>query len=72
MTEESRLDRRHALKTLLALGAAAPLAWTRTVPAQAAALTAQQLAGQRVIFSYSGLTVPSALLQQISASRPPG
>ena len=35
MTEESGLDRRDALKTLLALGAAAPLAWTRTLPAQA-------------------------------------
>ena len=72
MTDESRLDRRHALKTLLALGAAAPLAWTRTVPAQAAGLTSQQLAGQRVIFSYSGLTPPSALLQQISAGQAAG
>ena len=54
MTEESGLDRRDALKTLLALGAAAPLAWTGTLPAQAAGLTSQQLAGQRVIYSYSG------------------
>ena len=36
VTEESGLDRRDALKTLLALGAAAPLAWTGTLPAQAA------------------------------------
>jgi beta-N-acetylhexosaminidase len=72
VTEESGLDRRDALKTLLALGAAAPLAWTRTLPAQAAGLTSQQLAGQRVIYSYSGLTPPSALLQQISAGQAAG
>ena len=72
MTEESGLDRRDALKTLLALGAAAPLAWTGTLPAQAAGLTSQQLAGQRVIYSYSGLTPPSALLQQISAGQAAG
>ena len=72
MTEESGLDRRDALKTLLALGAAAPLAWTGTLPAQAAGLTSQQLAGQRVIYSYSGLTPPSVLLQQISAGQAAG
>jgi beta-N-acetylhexosaminidase len=72
VTEESGLDRRDALKTLMALGAAAPLAWTGTLPAQAAGLTSQQLAGQRVIFSYSGLTPPSALLQQISAGQAAG
>ena len=38
MTNESGLDRRDALKTLLALGAAAPLAWTGTLPAQATGL----------------------------------
>jgi Glycosyl hydrolase family 3 N terminal domain len=42
--------RRGALKTLLALGVAAPL----------------------VIFSYPGLTVPAALLQQISAGQAAG
>jgi beta-N-acetylhexosaminidase len=72
VTDESRPDRRHALKTLLALGAAAPLAWTTAMPAQAAGLTSQQLAGQRVIFSYSGLTPPSALLQQIGAGEAAG
>jgi beta-N-acetylhexosaminidase len=78
------LDRRGALKTLLAAGAAVPLAgaWARavltptaltpTVRAPAAALTSAQLAGQRVIFSYPGLTVPSALLQQISAGQAAG
>jgi beta-N-acetylhexosaminidase len=71
----SGLDRRSALKSILTVAAAgtvAPLAgsWTR---AQAqTGLTSQQLAGQRVIFSYSGLTVPSALLQQISAGQAAG
>ena len=37
-----------------------------------AGLTAQQLAGQRVIFSYPGLTVPAALLQQITAGQAAG
>ena len=62
MDGNSGLDRRDALKTLMALGAAAPLAWTGTLPARAAGLTSQQLAGQRVIYSYSGLTPPAALL----------
>jgi hypothetical protein len=65
VTDESGLDRRAALKALLALGAAAPLAGAWARPARASALTSQQLAGRRVIFSYSGLTVPSAMLQQI-------
>ena len=44
-----------------------------SVPSQAqATLTSQQLAGQRVIFSYPGLMVPSALLQQISAGQAAG
>ncbi len=63
---------------MLALGAAAPLAgaWPQGARPQAAGartvLTSQQLAGQRVIFSYSGLAVPSALLQQISAGQAAG
>ena len=75
MDGTSGLDRRSALKSILTVAAAgtvAPLAgsWTR---AQAqTGLTSQQLAGQRVIFSYSGLTVPSALLQQISAGQAAG
>lgn len=40
--------------------------------AHGAALTAQQLAGQRVIFSYPGLTPPDSLLQQISAGEAAG
>ncbi len=37
-----------------------------------ASLSSQQLAGQRVIYSYSGLTVPDALLQQIRAGQAAG
>ena len=84
MTDESGRDRRGALKTLLALGAAAPLAGvlsesraqaaSRTLRPNAgqAALTSLQLAGQRVIYSYSGLTPPNALLQAISAGQAAG
>ncbi len=69
------MDRRGVLKKLLALGVAAPIAgaWSRTRDVKAqVALTSQQLAGQRVIFSYSGLAVPTALLQQISAGQAAG
>jgi beta-N-acetylhexosaminidase len=77
-------DRRTVLKSALALGAAAPLAGglpaarvaagrrARPQGASLAQLSSQQLAGQRVIFSYSGLTVPSALLAQISAGKAAG
>ena len=41
-------------------------------PARPAGLTPQQFAGQRVISSYSGLTPPSSLLQQISAGETSG
>jgi len=37
-----------------------------------ARLSSRQLAGQRVVFSYSGLTVPSALLEQITAGAAAG
>ncbi len=72
MVGESGLDRRGALKTLLVLGGAASLTGACARPAQAVALTSRQLAGQRVIYSYSGLTVPSALLQQIRAGQAAG
>jgi beta-N-acetylhexosaminidase len=60
---------------MLILGAAAPLVGACADAPQtraAAALTSRQLAGQRVIFSYSGLTVPSTLLQQIRAGQAAG
>jgi beta-N-acetylhexosaminidase len=79
-------DRRAFLKQALALGVAAPvlgaLAGTGTAAAQVrpglpqsgtlTGLTSQQRAGQRVVFSYPGLTVPSTLLQQISAGKAAG
>lgn len=43
---------------------------TRHVPATG--LSSRQLAGQRVIYSYSGLTPPDSLLQQISAGEAAG
>jgi beta-N-acetylhexosaminidase len=67
-------NRRGVLKSLLVLGAAAPLADVLSgTRAQAqAGLSSQQLAGQRVIYSYSGLTVPTALLQAITAGQAAG
>jgi beta-N-acetylhexosaminidase len=79
--------RRGVLKGLLAVGSAAPMsgllsqtgaqaapvrpgqAWASPVRAS---LTSQQLAGQRVIYSYPGLTVPAALLQAIAAGQAAG
>jgi beta-N-acetylhexosaminidase len=81
---QSGADRRSVLRSALVLGAAAPLAGrfsqarpapaggTRTVRRARASLSSQQLAGQRVIFSYPGLTVPSSLLAQIRAGEAAG
>ena len=72
-------DRRGVLKNMLVLSAAAPLAdvlsCTRAEPARGqarATLSSLQLAGQRVIYSYPGLTVPAALLQAITAGQAAG
>jgi len=74
--DNSGLDRRDALKKLLAVGAAVPLTGACARPPQAQdalmSLTPRQLAGQRVIFSYSGLHVPSSLLRQIRAGQAAG
>jgi beta-N-acetylhexosaminidase len=72
------MDRRGVLKRAIAVGATAPLGGVLAgvVPAQAQSaaksLTPAQLAGQRVIFSYHGLTVPPSLLQQIRAGQAAG
>ena len=68
------LSRRDVLKGLLGAGAVVPLAGflPGTATRTRAALTSQQLAGQRVVYSYSGLTVPDALLQQITAGQAAG
>lgn len=78
-------DRRGVLKNLLVVGAAAPLGYfsgTRAAMGKQRPLLArsqsqagqssQQLAGQRVVFSYPGLTAPAALLHQITAGRAAG
>jgi beta-N-acetylhexosaminidase len=52
-------------------GAASPSPATRA-HAKTGALSPQQLAGQRVIFSYAGLTPPSALLAKIKAGEAAG
>jgi beta-N-acetylhexosaminidase len=77
--------RRDVLKNLLVLGAAVPFVRTLAAspaaglrqsanwkPEAQAALSSLQLAGQRVIYSYSGLTVPAALLQAITAGQAAG
>ena len=71
------MGRRGVLKRAMAVAAAAPLGVLPAIgPAQARSaaspLTSRQLAGQRVIFSYPGLTVPSGLLRQISAGQAAG
>jgi beta-N-acetylhexosaminidase len=68
------MNRRGVLKNALALGAAVPVAGVlRATRARAqAGLSSAQLAGQRVVYSYPGLTVPSALLDQISAGQVAG
>jgi beta-N-acetylhexosaminidase len=77
MVHDTDMDRRDAVRTMFGLGAlplvgaCAGTALTRTGQAQPA-LTPRQLAGQRVIFSYPGRTVPAALLQQISAGQAAG
>jgi beta-N-acetylhexosaminidase len=70
---DASITRRGAILT----GAGAALAMLGTAgPARAArrsaALSPEQQAGQRVIFSYSGLTVPGSLLDQIAAGEAAG
>ena len=78
-------DRRRVLKGALVLGAvpvAGSLSGTQAAMAgqratatrtrAQAPLSSQQRAGQRVIFSYPGLTVPSALLQEITTGEAAG
>ena len=66
--------RRGVLKNALVLGAAAPLAGACAATGGRAArpLSSAQLAGQRVVYSYPGLTVPAALLDRIGPARRPG
>ncbi len=52
--------------------AAAPQRPATPKPAATQSLTTQQLAGQRVIYSYTGLTPPTDLLQRIEAGEAAG
>jgi beta-N-acetylhexosaminidase len=64
--------------TLLTFGVIPPSAAPATIPAPlpksvlAQSLTPQQLAGQRVIYSYTGLTPPTTLIQRIEAGEAAG
>jgi len=65
-------SRRTFLKQVLVLGVTAALGGRIRLPARRAASAAstfssRQLAGQRVIYSYSGLELPEALLEQVRA-----
>jgi beta-N-acetylhexosaminidase len=73
------LDTAQASPRPIALGSTAsqptaPQPRTRRsrTPRPTASFSAAQLAGQRVVYSYPGLTVPSALLQQIAAGQAAG
>ena len=57
---------------LAAAGMARRVSGGRPLARHSSALSAQQLAGQRVIFSYPGLTPPDSLLAQISAGEAAG
>jgi beta-N-acetylhexosaminidase len=59
-------------KILPALAVAAALAGTAAAAPGEAGLTPRQLAGQRVVYSYPGLTPPDALLQRIRAGEAGG
>jgi beta-N-acetylhexosaminidase len=57
---------------LPATGGTALAGSRRPSPAQASTLTPQQLAGQRVIYSYPGLTPPQSLINDIQAGQAAG
>ncbi|SHM96029.1 glycoside hydrolase family 3 N-terminal domain-containing protein [Actinacidiphila paucisporea] len=72
---------RPSRRSVLAAGTGAVAAGALPLPrppsghqpmAQPTALTPQQQAGQRVVFSYSGTTVPQSLLDQISSGQAAG
>ena len=56
----------------VALMVAAVLAIARTPSSAEAALTPRQLAGQRIVYSYAGLTPPASLLDRIRAGEAAG
>ncbi|MGH3170085.1 MAG: glycoside hydrolase family 3 N-terminal domain-containing protein [Trebonia sp.] len=75
MTQRQSVSRRGVLlggAGLAAAGMSRRVPGARSLAHRPDALSAQQLAGQRVIFSYPGLTPPNSLLQQISAGEAAG
>ena len=72
MRDDTDMDRRGAVRTMLGVGALPLVGACARAMGPRSALTRRQLAGQRVIFSYPGLTVPPALLKQISAGQAAG
>jgi beta-N-acetylhexosaminidase len=75
MEDDTDMDRRGAVRTMLGAGALPLVGACARAAGDAGArpaLTRRQLAGQRVIFSYPGLTVPPALLRQVSAGQAAG
>lgn len=78
MTDQADAARRAFIKGMLATGATVlaggTVGWLESGTASAApqTFTTEQMAGQRVVFSYPGLTVPTALLDQIEAGAAAG
>jgi beta-N-acetylhexosaminidase len=75
MRDDTGMDRRGAVRAMLGVGALPLVGACARAAGETGArssLTRRQLAGQRVIFSYPGLTVPPALLKQISAGQAAG
>src|SRR6185437_11118800 len=72
MRDDTDMDRRGAVRTMLGVGALPLVGACARAAGARPALTRRQRAGQRVIFSYPGLTVPAALLKQISAGQAAG
>jgi len=72
MRDDADMDRRSAFRTMLGVGALPLVGACARAAGARPRLTRRQLAGQRVIFSYPGLTVPPALLRQISAGEAAG
>ncbi len=72
MRDDTDMDRRGAVRTMLGVAALPLVGACAKATTARPALTRRQLAGQRVIFSYPGLTVPAALLRQVSAGQAAG
>src|SRR5689334_4228896 len=72
MEDDADMDRRSAVRTMLGVGALPLVGACAGAAGTRSRLTPRQRAGQRVVFSYPGLTVPAALLRQISAGQAAG